>query len=184
LSNAGQQILLPFGHAEIFQENLKRYSKPLSTWTAVKVTKTESLEQTAKTLGVDPESLRQVNGIPKGMRIKTGSTVLIPKTSNRPGDVSSAMADNASLSLEKPPPPPPPSKCPKPTKGGKGTKPAKCPPQKSIKGVTAASKGNSSTNNAATQHKSASTDLAKSAKNGNSPPHGAKNTKKGDGKAP
>jgi membrane-bound lytic murein transglycosylase D len=184
LSNAGQQILLPFGHAEIFQENLKRYNKPLSTWTAVKVTKTESLEQTAKTLGVDPESLRQVNGIPKGMRIKSGSTVLIPKTSNRPGDVSSAMADNASLSLEKPPPPPPPPKCPKPTKGTKGSKPAKCPPAKSDKGGTVASKGNSSLKNAATQHKSASTDLAKSAKNGNSPSHSAKNTKKGDGKAP
>ena len=160
LSNANQQILLPFAHAEIFQENLKKYNKPLSTWTAVQVTKTESVDQAAKTLGVDPDALRQVNGIPKGMRIKAGSTVLIPKTSRRPGDVSTAMAENASLSLEKPAPPSP--KCAKPAKGAKVSKNTKCGAPR------AASKGNSSANNAASQHKSASTGLAKSAKNGNS----------------
>ena len=158
LSNANQQILLPFAHAEIFQANLKSYNKPLSSWTAVKIAKTESVDQAAKTLGVDVDSLRSVNGIPKGMRIKAGSTVLIPKTSGRAGDVSSAMAENASLSLEKPAPPPA-SNC---AKTAKGTKNAKCATAKS------ASKGNSSAKNAASQHKSASTGLAKSAKNGSS----------------
>jgi membrane-bound lytic murein transglycosylase D len=123
----------------------------------VKIAKTESVDQAAKTLGVDVDSLRSVNGIPKGMRIKAGSTVLIPKTSGRAGDVSSAMAENASLSLEKPAPPA--SNC---AKTAKGTKNSKCPTAKS------ASKGNSSAKNAASQHKSASTGLAKSAKNGNS----------------
>jgi hypothetical protein len=88
LSNANQQILLPFAHAEIFQANLKSYDKPLSSWTAVKISKTESVDQVAKTLGVEVDSLRAVNGIPKGMRVKAGSTVLIPKTSSRAGDVS------------------------------------------------------------------------------------------------
>ena len=181
LSNANQQILLPFGHAEIFQENLKKYNKPLSSWTAVKVSKTESVDQTAKTLGVDAEALRQVNAIPRGMRIKAGSTVIIPKTSGRSGDVSPAMADNASLSLEKPPPPAP--KCPKPAKGAKGAKTPKCGPPVSNKPTGgAASKGNSSQNNAASQHKSASTGLAKSAKNGSSAPSGSKNSNQGASK--
>jgi len=153
LSNANQQILLPFGHAEIFQANLKQYNKPLSSWAAVQVTKTESVDQAAKTLGVDADTLREVNGIPKGMRIRSGSTVLVPKTSRRPGDISLAMAENGSLSLDKPPPPAP-KKC---------AKGAKCPVAKPTKGAT---KGNSSANNAASQHKSASTGLAKSAKNG------------------
>ena len=155
LSNANQQILLPFAHAEIFQANLKTYSKPLSTWTAVKIAKTESVDQAAKTLGVDVDALRSVNGIPKGMRIKAGSTVLIPKTSRRPGDVSTAMAENASLSLEKPAPPA--QKCAKSSKSGQNTK---CASTKA--------KGNSSAKNAASQHKSASTGLAKSAKNNSS----------------
>ena len=152
LSNANQQILLPFGHAEIFQENLKKYTKPLSSWAAVQVTKTESVDQAAKTLGVDADTLREINGIPKGMRIRSGSTVLVPKTSRRPGDISLAMAENGSLSLDKPAPPAP-KKC---------AKGAKCPVVKTVKGST---KGNSSANNAASQHKSASTGLAKSAKN-------------------
>ncbi len=153
LSNANQQILLPFGHAEIFQENLKKYNKPLSSWAAVQVTKTESVDQAAKTLGVDVDTLRSINGIPKGMRIRSGSTVLVPKTSQRPGDISLAMAENGSLSLDRPPPPAP-KKC---------AKGAKCPVTKPIKAST---KGNSSANTAASQHKSASTGLAKSAKNG------------------
>jgi len=161
LSNANQQILLPFAHAEIFQANLKSYSKPLSSWTAVQVAKTESVDQAAKNLGVDAETLRSVNSIPRGMRIKAGSTVLVPKTSRRPGDVSTAMAENASLSLEKPQPPA--AKCAKPAKGSKA---AKCQPAKSTKATNKdGSKGNSSKNNAASQHKSASTGLAKSAKN-------------------
>jgi membrane-bound lytic murein transglycosylase D len=154
LSNANQQILLPFGHAEIFQANLKKYTKPLSSWAAVQVTKTESVDQCAKTLGVDAETLRQVNGIPKGMRIRSGSTVLVPKTSSRVGDISVAMAENASLNLDK--------SASAPKKCAKG---AKCP---AVKPTKVASKGNSSKNNAASQHKSASTDLAKSAKNGSS----------------
>jgi membrane-bound lytic murein transglycosylase D len=160
LSNANQQILLPFGHAEVFQENLKKYTKPLSSWTAVQVAKTESVDQAAKTLGVDAETLRAVNGIPKGMRIRAGSTVLVPKTNHRPGDISVAMAENGSLNLVKPAPPAP-KNC---------AKGAKCPAVKTAKGST---KGNSSANNAATQHKSASTGLAKSAKNGSSNPNGS-----------
>jgi membrane-bound lytic murein transglycosylase D len=154
LSNANQQILLPFAHAEIFQANLKSYNKPLSTWTAVKIVKTESVDQVGKTLGVDVDTLRSVNGIPKGMRIKAGSTILIPKTSSRAGDVSTAMAENASLSLVKPAPAAP--KCDKSAKTGQN---AKCVSSKT------AAKGNSSPKNTTSQHKSASTGLAKSAKN-------------------
>jgi len=159
LSNANQQILLPFAHAEIFQSNLKAYNKPLSTWTAVKVAKTESVDQLAKTLGVEVDALRSVNGIPRGMRVKVGSTVLIPKTSRRPGDVSTAMAENASLSLEKPAPPA--SKCGKSSKSGQKTKCAK-------------TKGGSSGKNTASQHKSASTGVAQSAKNTSSATPSAK----------
>ena len=178
LSNANQQILLPFAHAEIFQENLKNYDKPLSSWTAVQISKTESIDQAAKSLGVDADTLRDINGIPRGMRIRAGSTVLVPKTSRLPGDVSSAMAENASLSLEKPAPPTP--KCPSPAKAVKNAKPVKCGPTSVQK---AGSKGNSSGKNAASQHKSASTGLAKSAKNGSLASSNANSGSKGASKS-
>jgi len=116
LSAANQQILLPFSRAEIFQANLKQYQKPLASWTAVTIAKSESPEQAAKTLGVDVAQLREVNGIPKGMRIKGGSTVLIPKSAGKTSDISVNLAENASLSLEKPPPPPTPKKVSKQSK--------------------------------------------------------------------
>ena len=151
LSAANQQMLLPFGHAEVFQENLKNYSKPLASWTAVVINKTESPEQAAHSLGVDLATLREINGIPKGMRIRAGSTVLIPKVGHGPGDISVAMAENASLSLEKPPPPPKKG-AKKGTKKGNNSKDSR-------EGVAKDSKSTPS------QHKSASTGLAKSAKN-------------------
>lgn len=81
LSNANQQILLPFAHAEIFQDNLEQYTKPLSFWTAVQVAKTESIDQAAKTLGVEVDTLREVNGIPRGMRsAKCASSIGTSKT--------------------------------------------------------------------------------------------------------
>ena len=154
LSNANQQILLPFAHAEVFQANLKTYNKPLSTWTAVKIVKTESVDQVGKTLGVDVDTLRSVNGIPRGMRIKAGSTILVPRTSSLASDVSTAMAENASLSLVKPAPQAP--KCDKSAKTGQNTK---CVSSKTV------AKGNASSKNTTSQHKSASTGPAKSAKN-------------------
>lgn len=152
LSNANQQILLPFGHAEVFQENLKKYTKPLSTWTAVRISRTETVDQAAKTLGVDAEALREINGIPKGMRIRAGSTVLIPKKNHNTGDISLAMAENADLTLVKP--------APAPKKCAKG---AKCP---SPKPVNTVNKGKTTPSSGASQHKHASTGLANSAKNG------------------
>jgi len=150
LSAANQQILLPFSRAEIFQANLKQYQKPLASWTAVTIAKSESPEQAAKTLGVDVAQLREVNGIPKGMRIKGGSTVLIPKSAGKTSDISVNLAENASLSLEKPPPPPAPKK------GSKQSKtPAKATPKD------------------ATKRKSPSTAPAKSAKNTLSKPSAA-----------
>jgi membrane-bound lytic murein transglycosylase D len=156
LSAANQQILLPFGHAELFQENLKSYTGSLSSWTAVSVPATESADQLAKRLGVTVAVLREVNAIPAGMRVRAGSTVLIPKPSTNLTDVSEHLAENASLNLVKPAPA---KKAAAPSTASKKTnaaapKTAQGAPKSTVK---TASKP-------ATQQKSASTDLAKSAK--------------------
>ena len=94
------QILLPFGRAESFQENLNAYKGPLSTWTAVRLGARETVDNLAERLSVDANQIREVNGIPRGMRIKPGSTVIIPKTAKN-SDVPLHLANNASLMLEK-----------------------------------------------------------------------------------
>ena len=156
LSAANQQILLPFGHAELFQENLKNYTGPLSSWTAVSVPVTESADQLAKRLGVTVAVLREVNAIPAGMRVKAGSTVLIPKPSTKLTDVSEHLAENASLNLVRSAP------AKKATTAGAASKKKNAAPTK-----TAQSSPKSTSKTASkppTQQKSASTDLAKSAK--------------------
>ena len=79
LGAADQQMLLPFARAELFQMNLASYTKPLSSWTALTITKSETAEQLSTRLNLNPQLIRDVNDIPRGIRIRAGSTVLIPK---------------------------------------------------------------------------------------------------------
>lgn len=100
LGASDPQILLPYGRAESFQENLNAYKGRLSSWTAVRLGQRESVDQLAKRLDLDPHKIREINAIPKGMRIKAGSTIIIPK-GNKSTDVPTHLAENASLKLEK-----------------------------------------------------------------------------------
>ena len=101
LGASDPQILLPFGRAESFQENLLQYKGPLSSWTAIRVNSRETVDQLATRLDVDANQIRQINKIPKGMRIKAGSTVLIPR-GGKVGDVAEHVANNTGkLMLER-----------------------------------------------------------------------------------
>jgi membrane-bound lytic murein transglycosylase D len=100
--------------------------------------------------------LREVNAIPLGMRVKAGSTVLIPKPSTKSADVSEHLAENASLNLVKPAPV---KKAAAPSSASKKTNPA---PSKTAQNSTKSSVNTAS--KSPTQQKSASTDAAKSAK--------------------
>jgi membrane-bound lytic murein transglycosylase D len=101
LGASDPQILLPFGRAESFQENLLQYTGRLSSWTAIRVNSRETVDQLATRLDVDANQIRQINNIPKGMRIKAGSTVLIPR-GGKVGDVAEHLANNAGkLMLER-----------------------------------------------------------------------------------
>ena len=156
LSAANQQILLPFGRAELFQENLRSYTQPLSTWTAVSVPTTESAEQLSKRLGVSVAVLREVNAIPPGMRVRAGSTVLIPKPSTKLTDVSEHLAENANLNLVKPAPV---KKAAAPATAAKKANPA---PSKTAQNSTKSSVKTAS--KPPSQQKPVSTDASKSAK--------------------
>ncbi|WP_347554671.1 transglycosylase SLT domain-containing protein [Robbsia sp. KACC 23696] len=102
LGSTQPQILLPFDSAEVFARNLKHYSLPLSSWTTYQVSARERPKDLAEKIGVDPKLLMAVNKIPSGMRLKPGSTILVPKSDDGPavGDISATVAENAVLSIE------------------------------------------------------------------------------------
>lgn len=152
LAATDQQMLLPFARAELFQMNLANYTKPLSSWTALKVTKSETPEQLASRLALNPETIRDVNNIPRGMRIRAGSTVLIPKPPGKESDISEYLAEHGQLKLDKAIPPKP-----KTSKPAQASATNKSVPKKAANPKTAS-----------TQQKSPSTNTAKSAKTGTS----------------
>ena len=95
------QILLPYGRAQSFQENLNAYKGRLSSWTAIRLGARETVDQLATRLNVEAHQIREINDIPKGMRIKAGSTVIVPKV-GKSKDVPEYLANNTTqLLLEK-----------------------------------------------------------------------------------
>ncbi|WP_340523455.1 transglycosylase SLT domain-containing protein, partial [Cupriavidus necator] len=100
LGASNPQILLPFDNAERFQYNLNTYRGGLSSWSAVTVDSRERVEALAARLNVDADTLREINSIPRGMRLKAGSTVMIPRSGRHDQDISATLADSAMLAME------------------------------------------------------------------------------------
>jgi membrane-bound lytic murein transglycosylase D len=93
------QLLLPYDHANRFLRGLKAHRGPLATWTAWVAPKTLKAAEAARLVGMDEDELREVNRIPPRMLVKTGSTLLVPRTAGRTQDVTEHLADNATLAL-------------------------------------------------------------------------------------
>ena len=95
-------ILLPQLNAEKFKENLSKWTKTLSSWTAHKVTAArERIEVIAARFKTTPQVIREVNAIPPNMHPKAGSVVLVPKPAlEADHDIGQEIADNAVLAVE------------------------------------------------------------------------------------
>jgi len=95
------QILLPFDNASAFEQNLKSYPGPLSSWTVYTTDARATPAQIAEKIGVDESTLMSVNKIPAGMRLKAGSTLVVPRTDDDDDeDISADVAESAVLAME------------------------------------------------------------------------------------
>jgi len=93
------QVLLPYDNANDFVRNLQKHRGPLASWTAWVAAKTVRPADAARQLGVDEDTLREVNRIPPRMLIKAGSTLLVPRSEARPHDVPEQVAEQATINL-------------------------------------------------------------------------------------
>jgi membrane-bound lytic murein transglycosylase D len=105
--SANTQILLPQPNAEKFKDNLSKWTRTLSSWTAHKVTAArERIETIAAKFKTTPEVIREANAIPPNMHPKAGSTVLVPKlATTADNDIGQDIADKATLAVEPDAPP-------------------------------------------------------------------------------
>ena len=99
LAAGTQQVLLPYDNANRFVRELPRHRGPLATWTAWTAPKTMKTAEAARAVGMSEEHLREINHIPARMLIKAGSTLLVPRGNALLADVSSRVADTATLAL-------------------------------------------------------------------------------------
>ena len=94
------QILLPWDNATVFKRNFEAHSQgKFASWTAWSAPSTMSASEAARRVGMSESDLRNVNSIPPRMLIKAGSVLIVPRNSEKQGDVGSHVADNGQLSL-------------------------------------------------------------------------------------
>lgn len=97
------KILLPQDNADKFKANLANWGRALSSWTTHTITSArEKIEALAAKFSTTPDVLREANRIPPKMRLKAGSTILVPRqeASNNVADIAPALVDSATLSME------------------------------------------------------------------------------------
>ncbi len=99
---ADTQILLPESNAKKFKANLGKWTHALSSWTALTVRSArERIETIAARFNTTPEVLREANRIPPKMRLRAGSTILVPKTDESANkDISVEVLETAKLAIE------------------------------------------------------------------------------------
>jgi membrane-bound lytic murein transglycosylase D len=99
------QILLPYDNANRFVRELPQHRGPLTTWTTWIAPRTMKSAEAAHAVGMPEEEFREVNRIPARMVIKSGSTLVVPRRNAMIADVSSTVADNATIMLAPDAPP-------------------------------------------------------------------------------
>jgi len=99
------QILLPYDNANRFVRELPQHRGPLTSWTTWIAPKSMKSSEAAHAVGMPEEEFREVNRIPARMIIKAGSTLLVPRRNAMIADVSSTVADNATIMLAPDAPP-------------------------------------------------------------------------------
>lgn len=93
------QILLPWNNAAVFQKNLANTDPAtLASWTAWVAPTNIPSREVASRFGMSEEDFREMNNIPRGMLIKSGSTVLV-RRGGQATAVDQSVVNNARLAF-------------------------------------------------------------------------------------
>jgi membrane-bound lytic murein transglycosylase D len=73
-----ETIVLPIEKAAVFEANLETHSRPLVSWQAYTLKRSDLPEKIASKHGMTLAQLKEANGIPPNRKIVAGQTVLVP----------------------------------------------------------------------------------------------------------
>jgi len=88
-AQGGEAILLPRDKVETFRRNLAAHDKPLVSWQAYTMKRSDKVEAIAAKHGMSLASLKEVNGITPPRKIVAGQTIMVPVK----GDIEPHLPD-------------------------------------------------------------------------------------------
>ncbi|HYP70349.1 MAG TPA: transglycosylase SLT domain-containing protein [Variovorax sp.] len=101
LASTTNEILLPWDNAAVFERNFQAYTEgQYASWTAWSVPSTMTVAEAAQRSGMSEADLRSLNNIPPRMLIKSGSTLIVPRTARVQQDVAAVVAETGTLSFQ------------------------------------------------------------------------------------
>jgi membrane-bound lytic murein transglycosylase D len=77
-SDGSETIVLPVEKVAVFEKNLETHDRPLVSWQAYTVKRSDRPERIASKHGMTLAELKEVNGIPPRRNIVAGQTLLVP----------------------------------------------------------------------------------------------------------
>jgi len=88
-ADGSETLVLPIEKVAVFERNLETHDRPLVSWQAYTVKRSDKPEKIASTHGMTLAELKEVNGIPPRKPIVAGQTVLVPLR----GDIDPHLPD-------------------------------------------------------------------------------------------
>jgi len=81
-AHGADTILLPRDKVEVFRRNLEAHDKPLVSWQAYTVKRSDKPDSIAARYGMSITELKEVNRIPPAKKIVAGQTLMVPVKGN------------------------------------------------------------------------------------------------------
>ncbi|MDO5654497.1 MAG: LysM peptidoglycan-binding domain-containing protein, partial [Brachymonas sp.] len=99
IASVTPHILLPWNSISTFRRNLAAIGNgQLASWTVWVPAETVTVAQAAAQTGASEDELRRLNRIPPRMKIRAGSTILVPRADGHEAEIPRAIA-NSSVGL-------------------------------------------------------------------------------------
>ncbi|MGH6629550.1 MAG: LysM peptidoglycan-binding domain-containing protein, partial [Burkholderiales bacterium] len=101
-ADASETIVLPIEKIAVFQSNLETHNRPLVSWQAYTMKRSDQPENIASKHGMTLAQLKEANGISGNKKIVAGQTLLVPLRGNADPHLPDLPAPKVTVARSKP----------------------------------------------------------------------------------